>query len=556
MLVVDAGSLLYSQNPVPPHLDAQEELKADLLDRASIRSDLQVGGASASARRTCRRAPTSVRLPRAGRERRPTPTTRPRRRTSSTVGGAKVGVFGVIARRRDRRPRRSTIRSRPARRRSPSCASGRAGRRRARAGVEQARCGRSSCATSAASTSRSPASAPTAPEPERVVDRGRQGRRRLARRFPANRGQVVSRARHHAARRRRPARRCGRRRRGAGEDRAARSSSSRRSTPTSRSSRPTKTPIRRSSPQKQTRARPARRAQHEAARRRSRSSCPRRAATSRSSRSASTRSSRAACRCRTRSRRTTSPPARRTSRPRRASRCRRPPKGKASYVGNEACGDCHHDAVDFWKTTVHAQAWKTLVDRGQQFDYDCIGCHVTGWEQAGRLEPRAQRQPARRAVRDLPRPRLDPRRQGRRGEAARGRSAARRGSVRDAVPHARSTPTRSSTRPYLRDIVGPGHGEELRTELGDGPTGHELRKAALDKAGRTLGAGLHAMKRLRSRRSRSSWSLRAVARSSRRTTAAEPHRTHRRAGRATRRWYGGEQHGGRPHRASASTRTR
>src|SRR5689334_7759871 len=27
-MVVDAGSLLYSKNPVPPHLDAQEELKA------------------------------------------------------------------------------------------------------------------------------------------------------------------------------------------------------------------------------------------------------------------------------------------------------------------------------------------------------------------------------------------------------------------------------------------------------------------------------------------------------------------------------------------------
>src|SRR5438309_636547 len=31
VLVVDAGSLLYSENPVPPHLVAQEELKADLL---------------------------------------------------------------------------------------------------------------------------------------------------------------------------------------------------------------------------------------------------------------------------------------------------------------------------------------------------------------------------------------------------------------------------------------------------------------------------------------------------------------------------------------------
>jgi hypothetical protein len=42
---------------------------------------------------------------------------------------------------------------------------------------------------------------------------------------------------------------------------------------------------------------------------------------------------------------------------------------------------------------------------------------------------------------------------------------------------------------YMRDILGKGHGEEARKKLGDGPTGHDLRKAALDKAGRQLGAG-------------------------------------------------------------------
>src|SRR6185503_14715111 len=30
-LVLDAGSVLYSKNPIPPHLEAQEGLKADLL---------------------------------------------------------------------------------------------------------------------------------------------------------------------------------------------------------------------------------------------------------------------------------------------------------------------------------------------------------------------------------------------------------------------------------------------------------------------------------------------------------------------------------------------
>lgn len=35
---------------------------------------------------------------------------------------------------------------------------------------------------------------------------------------------------------------------------------------------------------------------------------------------------------------------------------------------------------------------------------------------------------------------------------------------------------------YLRDILGPGHGAERRKELGDGPTGHALRSAALKKS--------------------------------------------------------------------------
>ena len=42
---------------------------------------------------------------------------------------------------------------------------------------------------------------------------------------------------------------------------------------------------------------------------------------------------------------------------------------------------------------------------------------------------------------------------------------------------------------YLRDIVGPGHGEHLAGELGPGPTGRALRKAALERAGAVIGAG-------------------------------------------------------------------
>jgi hypothetical protein len=42
---------------------------------------------------------------------------------------------------------------------------------------------------------------------------------------------------------------------------------------------------------------------------------------------------------------------------------------------------------------------------------------------------------------------------------------------------------------YLRDVTGPGHGAEFRAKLGEGPSGHQLRRAALEKAGLSIGAG-------------------------------------------------------------------
>src|SRR6185436_5662180 len=54
------------------------------------------------------------------------------------------------------------------------------------------------------------------------------------------------------------------------------------------------------------------------------------------------------------------------------------PPGRAAFVGDQACGKCHKKAVAFWKTTVHAHAWQTLVDDGRVFSHACFGCHVTG----------------------------------------------------------------------------------------------------------------------------------------------------------------------------------
>ncbi|MGE5183678.1 MAG: multiheme c-type cytochrome [Acidobacteriota bacterium] len=165
-----------------------------------------------------------------------------------------------------------------------------------------------------------------------------------------------------------------------------------------------------------------------------------------------------------------------------------PAKGQASYVGMESCGDCHSDAVEFWKKTVHAQAWQTLVDRGQQLDFECIGCHVTGWDKPGgsNLAHNDKLRDVQCEVCHGPAS----------IHVAKGGeekpSAVRRAPPEDLCASQCHTHEHSDTfqrEAYLRDILGPGHGADLRKKLGDGPTGHELRKAALDKAGRTLGAG-------------------------------------------------------------------
>ncbi len=164
-----------------------------------------------------------------------------------------------------------------------------------------------------------------------------------------------------------------------------------------------------------------------------------------------------------------------------------PAKGQASYVGMAACGDCHDAAVKFWDKTVHATAWKTLVDRGQQFDYDCIGCHVTGWQKPGGSNL-AHNEPLRNVQ----------------CETCHGPGSihVKKGGEEKPLAIMKSPPEdlcagqchtklHSDTfqrDAYLRDILGEGHGAEARKKLGDGPTGASLRKAALDRAGKAIGA--------------------------------------------------------------------
>lgn len=60
-----------------------------------------------------------------------------------------------------------------------------------------------------------------------------------------------------------------------------------------------------------------------------------------------------------------------------------PPKGEPFYVGQDSCTPCHAATVDVWKKTTHSHAYKTLVDESKEFNLDCVGCHVTGYDKPG-----------------------------------------------------------------------------------------------------------------------------------------------------------------------------
>lgn len=154
--------------------------------------------------------------------------------------------------------------------------------------------------------------------------------------------------------------------------------------------------------------------------------------------------------------------------------------GRATYVGMDGCTSCHKSAATFWKHTVHAHAWKTLVDGGKQADYKCVGCHVTGFGQVGgsslgftkKLESvqcETCHGPGSLHVT---------------GEGDEEPLAIKR-ETPETVCLACHTEQHSDTfvyDAYLRDIVGPGHGGKRREALGPGKTGHDLRSAALARA--------------------------------------------------------------------------
>ncbi|KIG13258.1 Cytochrome c family protein [Enhygromyxa salina] len=155
-----------------------------------------------------------------------------------------------------------------------------------------------------------------------------------------------------------------------------------------------------------------------------------------------------------------------------------PAPGQAGYAGIEACADCHSEAVDMWKTTIHSRAYETLVTANKQFDLSCVNCHVTGFRAPGGSEVVENQHlqsvqceqchgPGSLHVEDPSTDNIQL-------------------SAPVSVCLSCHTPDHSDTfdyEPYLRDVLGAGHGAEARAKLGEGPTGRELRAAALEQAG-------------------------------------------------------------------------
>lgn len=53
------------------------------------------------------------------------------------------------------------------------------------------------------------------------------------------------------------------------------------------------------------------------------------------------------------------------------------------YVGAKKCQSCHEESYRVWLRSRHAVAWKSLTDVAKpprDFDPECVGCHVDGWE--------------------------------------------------------------------------------------------------------------------------------------------------------------------------------
>ncbi len=52
-----------------------------------------------------------------------------------------------------------------------------------------------------------------------------------------------------------------------------------------------------------------------------------------------------------------------------------------AFLTAVSCANCHPDAHDIWYRSHHARAFDTLVQADQDYNPECVKCHVTGYEQ-------------------------------------------------------------------------------------------------------------------------------------------------------------------------------
>jgi len=55
----------------------------------------------------------------------------------------------------------------------------------------------------------------------------------------------------------------------------------------------------------------------------------------------------------------------------------------SQYVGASTCAGCHSEQYAVWERTGHAHAMATLERKNEQFDNECVRCHVVGFEKGG-----------------------------------------------------------------------------------------------------------------------------------------------------------------------------
>ncbi len=53
-------------------------------------------------------------------------------------------------------------------------------------------------------------------------------------------------------------------------------------------------------------------------------------------------------------------------------------QGLPGYAGSPACLQCHAEIGDLWQKSRHGSAYQTLAEKKQQFNTSCLPCHVTG----------------------------------------------------------------------------------------------------------------------------------------------------------------------------------